>query len=283
MTLRRRLYLTLEPTEKGGLIERIFEFFLVIIIVLNILAIVLDSVKQIRAEYDDLFTKFEMFSIIFFTVEYVLRIYSIVEHPKYNDPVTGRWKFATTPIAIIDLLAFLPFYLIFFPIDLRFLRIFRLMAVFRLFKIARYLHALKIFREVLADRKEQLVLSFIFILFVLVIISFVMFYAEHDAQPKDFSSIPATMWWGIATLTTVGYGDIVPVTTLGKLLGGLFAIAGVGLLALPAGILSSGFYERLHKSLGTENSNDGKTCPHCGKNIHEYPQPEDVGSKHVTH
>jgi voltage-gated potassium channel len=267
MTLRRRLYLTLEPTEKGGLIERIFEFFLIIIIILNILAIVLDSVKDIRAQYDDYFVNFERFSIFLFTVEYIARIYSIVESPKYSDPVKGRWKFITSPIAIIDLLAILPFFLTFLPVDLRFLRIFRLMAVFRLFKIARYLHALKIFKQVLADRKEQLVLSFIFILFVLVIISFVMFYAEHDVQPDTFSSIPATMWWGIATLTTVGYGDIVPITSLGKFLGGLFAIAGVGLLALPAGILSSGFYESLHNSVSKEE--EIKKCPHCGKDLHE--------------
>jgi voltage-gated potassium channel len=91
-----------------------------------------------------------------------------------------------------------------------------------------------------------------------------MFYVENEAQPNKFSSIPATMWWGIATITTVGYGDIVPITTLGKLLGGLFAIAGVGLLALPAGILSSGFYEMLH-----DKEKDTKKCPHCGKEIHE--------------
>ena len=280
MTLRKRLYLTLEPTEKGGRIERIFEFFLIIIIILNILAIVLDSVEDIRAQYDAVFSVFEVISITLFTIEYIARIYSIVESPKYRDPVRGRWKFIVSPMAVIDLLAFVPFYLTFLPIDLRFLRIFRLMSVFRLFKIARYLHALKIFRRVLADRKEQLVLSFIFILFILVIISFIMFYVEHEAQPDAFSSIPATMWWGIATLTTVGYGDIVPVTTLGKLMGGLFAIAGVGLLALPAGILSSGFYELLHndgqknKINGTKvekDDDDGqevKKCPHCGMNIH---------------
>lgn len=264
MTFRRRLYLTLDPTEKGGRIERVFEFVLVIIIILNILAIVLESVKDIHDEYGHLFHQLEVVSIILFTGEYFLRIYSIVENPKYKDPVTGRWRFISSPIAVIDLLAFVPFYISFLPLDLRFLRIFRLMAVFRLFKIARYLHALKIFRQVITERKEQLVLSFIFILFILVIISFVMFYTEHDAQPEEFSSIPATMWWGIATLTTVGYGDVVPVTTLGKFLGGLFAIAGVGLLALPAGILSSGFYELLHRE-----KSPIKKCPHCGKEIHE--------------
>lgn len=262
MTLRKRLYLTLEPTERGGILESIFEFLLVSIIILNILAILLDSVVEIHAEYAGIFETFEIFTIYFFTLEYIARIYSIVENPKFQDPVKGRLKYLTTPIAIIDLLAFLPFYFMFLKMDLRFLRIFRLMVLFRLFKIARYLHALKIFKRVLVDRKEQLVLSFLFILFILVIISFIMFYAEHDAQPDHFSSIPATMWWGIATITTVGYGDMVPVTALGKFLGGLFAIAGVGLLALPAGILSSGFYEMMH-------TNALKKCPHCGKEIHE--------------
>lgn len=264
MTLRRRLYLILSPDERGGIIERMFEFVLVLTIILNILAIVLDSVERTHNEYAALFDGFEIYSLIFFTVEYIARVYSIVEDPKYSHPVYGRLRYLTTPIAVIDLLAFLPFYFMFLTVDLRFLRIFRLMALFRMFKIARYLHALTIFRRVLKDRKEQLVLSFIFILFVLIVISFIMFYTEKEAQPDKFSSIPATMWWGIATLTTVGYGDIVPITPLGKFLGGLFAIAGVGLLALPAGILSSGFFEMLH----TKNKSV-KTCPHCGKEIHE--------------
>ncbi len=267
MTLRKRLYLTLNPAagEKGGIAERVFEAFLITVILLNILTIVLDSVASVHRGYHALFMQFENFSLIFFTIEYFARLYSIVEDEKYADPVKGRLKYLFNPLALVDLLAILPFYLTFFPIDLRFLRIFRLMALFRLFKIARYLHALDIFRRVLRDRKEQLVLSFIFVLFVLVFISFVMFYAEHEAQPDKFSSIPATMWWGIATLTTVGYGDIVPVTSLGKVLGGMFAIAGVGLLALPAGILSSGFFENLHRP----EEKTPRRCPHCDKEIHD--------------
>ncbi|MDH4089768.1 MAG: ion transporter [Cyclobacteriaceae bacterium] len=270
MTFRRSLYRTLEPTEKGGVAERIFEFFLVTIIILNILAIVLDSVKEIGQDYHILFNRFELFSIAFFTIEYVARLYAIVEKTSYKKPILGRLRYAITPLAIVDLLAFLPFYLTFLPIDLRFIRIFRLMPLFRMFKIARYLHALNIFKRVISERKEQLVLSFLFILFILVIISFVMFYVERGAQPDKFSSIPATMWWGITTLTTVGYGDMVPVTTIGKFLGGLFAIAGIGLLALPAGILSSGFFELLH--IDKDKGKDKKSamiCPHCGKEIHE--------------
>jgi voltage-gated potassium channel len=270
MTLRRRLYLTLEANEKGGIIERIFEIVLIIVIVANILAIVLDTEVEIRREYSSYFDILEAFSLIFFSVEYIARIYSIVENPRFSHPVYGRLRYIVTPLALIDLLAVVPFYIKYSTVSLTFLRIFRLMALFRVFKIARYLHALKLFKHVLRDRKEQLVLSFIFILFVLVIISFVMFYAEHDAQPDHFSSIPATMWWGIATLTTVGYGDMVPITPLGKLLGGLFAIAGIGLLALPAGILSSGFFELLHnKERDRErDKRRSETCPHCGKKIH---------------
>lgn len=267
MTIRRRIYLTLEPTHKGGMMESIFEFFLIAVILLNMLAIILDSVPEIHKHYESYLFEFEIFTIVFFTVEYIARIYSIVENPLYSDPIKGRLKHIRQPMSIIDLLAFLPFYLLILPLDLRFLRIFRLMSLFRLFKIARYLHALNIFKRVLIDRKEQLVLSFFFILFVLVIISFIMFYTEHEAQPDQFSSIPATMWWGITTLTTVGYGDMVPITTLGKFLAGLFSIAGVGLLALPVGILSSGFFELLHTD--ARKKEEVKTCPHCGKNVHE--------------
>jgi voltage-gated potassium channel len=264
MSFRKRLYLILTPTEKGGWLERMFEVILIVIIILNILAIVLDSVHEIHDEYHEEFLLFEIFSVIFFTVEYILRLYSIVENPKFKHPVKGRLAFVKSPIAIVDLLAFAPFYLTFLPIDLRFLRMFRLMGLFRMFKIARYLEALNLVKKVLTERKEQLVLSIVFILFVLVIISTIMFYVEREAQPDAFSSIPATMWWGVATLTTVGYGDIVPITPLGKIMGGMFTIMGVGLLALPAGILSSGFFEQMFA-----NRVRKKTCPHCGKDFHE--------------
>lgn len=263
MTLRKKLFRILEPTERGGVIERIFEFALIIIIILNIILILLESIKSINDEYSVPFRQFEIFSVFFFTIEYVLRIYSIVEKSGFNDPVTGRLKYIKTPLAVIDLISVLPFYLTFLPIDLRFLRIVRLMALFRMFKIARYLHALNIFKRVLSDRKEQLVLTIIFILFILIIISSLMFYIENPYQPEIFSSIPATMWWGVATLTTVGYGDMVPMTALGKILSGAFAIVGFGLLALPAGILSSGFFEMLHTPKSKKH-----ICPHCGKDFH---------------
>lgn len=263
MTFRRRLYLTLDPTEKGGgVLERIFEIALILIITLNIVIILIESVPGVYDEYQPQFDQFEVFTVIFFTIEYIARVYSIVEKKKYEDPIKGRWRFMKTPLAVIDLLSFLPFYLVFLPIDLRFLRVIRLLALFRMFKIARYLHALEIFKRVIYDRREQLVLTIIFIFFILIIISSLMYYVENPYQPEVFSSIPATMWWGIATLTTVGYGDMVPVTAVGKILSGVFAIVGFGLLALPAGILSSGFFETMHKPRT-------RKCPHCGKDFHD--------------
>lgn len=264
MSFRKRLYLILDPKEKGGMVENLFEFILITIIILNIVAIVLASIPEEFAAYHDSFHYFEIFSVIFFTIEYVARIYCIVENPMYRGAVLGRLKYAKTGMAIVDLLAFLPFYLTFLPIDLRFLRALRLMALFRLFKITRYMQALDIFKRVMVDRREQLLLSFVFILFVLVIISFFMFYAEREAQPDKFGSIPEAMWWGVETITTVGYGDVFPVTPWGKVLGGLFAISGVLFLALPTGILTSGFFELLHRPKGKVH-----TCPHCGKDFHD--------------
>lgn len=268
MTLRKRLYLILDPSQKGGVIEAIFEALLILIITLNIVVIILDSMSTIKQQYHRWFYWFEMFSVIFFTLEYAARLYSIVENPKYHSKkFGGRLKYALTPMAVVDLLAFLPFYIMMFfsfllPFDLAFFRIFRLMGLFRMFKIARYLKALNVFRHVLIDRMEQLMLSIIFIFFMLIIVSSIMFYVEHEAQPTAFSSIPATMWWGVSTLTTVGYGDIIPITPLGKVLGGLFSLMGIGLFALPAGILSSGFYERMHRP-----KRRPRKCPHCGKDL----------------
>ncbi len=263
MKFRKRLFLTLDPSKKGGLPERIFEAILITTIILNIFVLIVSSIDEINKEYHSQLQAFEIFSILFFTVEYIARIYSIVEHPSYQHPIKGRLKFIKSPIAIIDLLAFLPFYLTFIPMDLRMLRIFRLMALFRMFKVARYISALDVIHKVVNDRKDQLVLILILIAFVLIVISSVMFYVENPAQPEAFSSIPATMWWGVSTLTTVGYGDIVPITTLGKILGGIFALTGIALYALPAGILSSAFYEMMYKK------REGGKCPHCGKDLHD--------------
>jgi len=260
--LRRWAYELLEPTVSRSAAARAIEWLLIILIFLNIIAILLESVKDVDAVYHSFFKSLDDFSVTVFTIEYFLRVWISVENPKYGH---NRWAYVFSGMAIIDLLSILPFYIdLFVPamtLDLRELRIIRLFRLLRMLKIARYLKALTIMQAVFRERKEQIYVSVMFILFLLVIVSTLMYHVENEAQPESFSSIPATMWWGIETLTTVGYGDMIPITPLGKVFGGMISILGIGLFALPAGIFSSGLTEYLYKQSGKKSHR----CPHCGK------------------
>lgn len=246
--LKKRIYHILEVSENPGDLSWWFDVVLISLIVLNVLSIVLESVDTLHIKYASFFYYFEIISVMFFTVEYLLRIWTANENPRFRKLISGNLRFAFTPMAVIDLLAVLPFYLPFVGVDLRFMRILRLMRLFRLLKITRYLKALALINRVLHEKREELFISVVFTAFMLLITSILMYYVENDAQPEVFSSIPETMWWGIATLTTVGYGDVYPITGLGKLFGGVIALLGIGLFALPAGILASGFSEELRRS-----------------------------------
>jgi voltage-gated potassium channel len=265
MTIRKWAYNLLEPSSSGSKASRVIELLLITLIFFNILAIILESVKDINAEYGQFFRELENFSIIIFTIEYFLRLWTAPENPKWQHN-NGRLRYSLSTMSLIDLFSILPYYLSFITFDMRFIRIVRLFRLIRVLKIARYLKALNIIQAVLRERREQIVLSIMFIIFLLVMVSTMMFYVENEAQPELFSSIPETMWWGIETLTTVGYGDMIPVTTLGRVLGGMIAILGIGLFALPAGILSSGLTEHLH---GGSKKKKFKHCPHCGGELHE--------------
>ncbi len=234
------IYEVLEVAEEKKGWSYFFDLFIIILIALNAIAIVMESVDPVKQRVGVFFYYFEVVSVVIFTLEYVLRVWSVTEASKYKHPFWGRLRFVFTPLALIDFFAILPFYLVQLA-DLRFLRILRLFRLFRLFKLARYVKALQVMSEVIRKKREQLVVSTVFTLFLLLIVSSVMYYVEHPVQPEAFSSIPDTMWWGIATLTTVGYGDVYPITPLGKFLGGVIAILGIGIFALPAGILASGF------------------------------------------
>jgi voltage-gated potassium channel len=230
---------------------------------LNTFAIILHSVKSLRHEYDVFFSDFEYFSVVFFSIEYLLRLWACVENEKYRHPFWGRLRYIFSAGALIDLLAIVPFYISNFTSDTGLIRILRLFRIFRLFKFSRYVHALKVIENVFKEKREELILSFVFFLFMLLISSSMMYYLENTAQPKVFSSIPATLWWGVTTITSVGYGDAYPITPLGKLLGGIVAVAGVAMFALPTGIFVSGFNEHINFQKKSENKHN--FCPHCGK------------------
>jgi len=165
-------------------------------------------------------------------------------------------------MALVDLVAILPFYLPLVLTDLRILRLIRLFRLLRLLKMLRYSESLRIFTDVYRMKKSELAMVFMVILFLLVIASALIFHVEQEAQPEAFSSIPAAMWWGVATLTTVGYGDIYPITPLGKFLGAIIALLGIGLFALPAAILGSGFVGALRRKASSKFY-----CPHCSEEI----------------
>ncbi len=261
MTLRRRVSDIIRSTGTGVRLSRVFDTFILTLITLNVIALLLESVRPLHDAYAPYFYYFEAFSVAIFTVEYLLRLWSAVERPEFQRPIAGRARWARTPFAVIDLLAILPFYLPLLGVDLRIVRIVRLMRVFRVAKLARYSSALQAIGRVMKEKREELLIVVSVCVLLLLLSSTLIYFAENEQQPEDFSSIPAAMWWGVCTLTTVGYGDVTPVTPFGKVIASFIALLGIGLFALPAGILGAGFVESLSEKGG------GSRCPHCGKEI----------------
>ncbi len=218
---------------------------LIALIVLNIFAVILESVPTLSMAHGPVFHAFDLFSVGVFTIEYVLRVWTAVEldDARFKHPLWGRLRYMATPLAIVDLLAVLPFFLgIFVELDLRTLRVLRLL---RIFKLTRYSSAMHMLVAVLRQ-EARAVGAILFILVVMMVfMGSLMYLLEHPAQPHTYPDIPTSMWWAIVTLTTLGYGDVTPITPLGRILGGIVAVAGVAMVALPSGILASGFSEQL--------------------------------------
>jgi voltage-gated potassium channel len=244
---RRRLFEIVEEAAPGDRASSIFDWCLIGLISLNIAAVVLETVPSIHAAFADEFHWFEIASVVIFSVEYVLRIWVAPEHPslKRLGPVGSRLRYAVSFGALIDLAAVAPFYLAaILGIDLRVLRVLRLL---RFLKLMRYSSALMTMQRVIIDERRALLAALLIMAGLLIVASTAMYYAERHAQPEVFGSIPAAMWWGLATLTTVGYGDIVPITLIGKMIGGVVMLLGLGMFALPIGILATGFTQEVHR------------------------------------
>jgi len=278
--IKTRIYEIVETPREGDRASFFFDAFIISMIFLSIAGVVLASVNAILEEYFFVIIGIELLTGVVFTIEYVLRIWSCTADMEYAQPITGRIRYALGLFQIIDLVALLPYYLsLFFPFNMEFLRVLRLL---RLFKLGKYSKSFSLMVKVIDRDKESLLAALSVLLIILVIASSLMFYAEHDAQPEVYSSIPAAMWWGLITLATVGYGDMVPVTPLGKILGGIMALIGIGVFALPAGIIASGFTAVLKEEEEKKKAKRGKgkaaatgpaieVCPHCGREI----RPED--------
>ncbi len=261
---KQKVHILLHPELGDSKWDKTINGFIIILIILNVIAVILETVPSIHDPYTEFFRVFDLVSVVIFTIEYLLRVWSCTHHPKYSHPVYGRLKYMISTDGIIDLLAILPFYFhVVIGLDLRVLRILRLLRFLRLFRLTAYMKSAKMVRSVFVTRASELKLSMVLIGFLLIIAACLLYFAEHHAQPKIFSSIPATLWWALVTITSVGYGDMVPITVLGKILTGVIAFTGFALFALPAGIITAGFLEEMRKMKTKKILN----CPHCGKSL----------------
>ena len=262
--MKNKIYKFIEKGSDGRRENKTFEFFIIGMILLSVLAIVLESMQEVKTKYSSILELFNVFSIIVFSIEYILRLYvSDKSHPS-NSRIKSAFKFIFSTYGLIDLIAILPFYLpMVITMDFRYLRALRLTRFLRILKINRYTNSLNLIAEVIKEKKSELAATGFVTFLILLLASFTMYYIEGDKQPEQFPNILATFWWAVATLTTVGYGDVYPITGLGKLISGLIAIMGIGLVALPTGLISAGFMSKIEN----QKQNEKKTCPHCGKEL----------------
>lgn len=248
-SLRHRSYVLLEGGHSGGVASFLVEAVLVTLIIANVLAYTLESVPEIGHRFDTFFGILEWVSVVVFTVEYLVRLWTAPEDPTgIRGRYMSRLSYALRPLMIIDLLSFAPAYIaLFIPfVDLRFLRLIRLL---RLLKIARYSPALSTLVQVLAEERRALYGTLLLLLCAMVFAAAAMHVIEGGVAGANpaFTTMPGSMYWAITTLTTVGYGDTYPITALGRLVAGVTMIAGLALFALPVGIVATGFVNSIHR------------------------------------
>lgn len=260
MSFKKRVYLLLDEdigNQKG---DGLVHYFIAGLIIINVITLFLESYNSINDQYGAVFKIIELVSIIIFSLEYIIRLWvADYAFPKAG-PIKSRLKYIFSFMGLVDLLSILPFYLPYvIKIDLRVIRILRLFRLLRLFKLNRHSKSLRIIVSVFKKTKNDILVTVFLVSFLLIMAATLMYDIENEAQPEAFANIGEALWWSVATLTTVGYGDIYPITGLGKLLSGVIALLGIGIVALPTGIISSAYIEEV------QNRNKITQCPHCGK------------------
>ena len=253
---RRRIYQIVEIGGAQDPVSRGYDFFSAGILLLNVLVSILFTFDRIELRCGAALNVIEQITVAFFALDYALRLLTAdLAHPHMNRRRALK-KYIFSFYGIIDLLSFLPFYLpVFFPRGIAVFRLIRIIRIFRLFRLNTYYDSLNVITEVLSSKKQQLFSSVAIILILMLGASLCMYSIEHDAQPEVFENALSGIWWSVSTLLTVGYGDIYPVTPLGRLFGTVITFLGVGIVAIPTGIISAGFveqYTRL-KELGDMN------------------------------
>lgn len=243
--LRHRVYQTLENPSRTDRVSWAIEIGLIVLIFASVTAVALETVPDLFARYRVEFRFFDLFVTLAFSVEYVARVWAAPEARPDEPAWQARLRYMRSPMAVIDLVAILPFYLtLLMPLDFQLLRVLRLL---RIYKLTRYSPALSVLMAVIREEAATLLAAFSILTILLIFAAAGAYMVEHEAQPDAFGSVPAAMWWSMVTLTTVGYGDVTPITPLGRVFGGAITILGVGMAALPAGIIASGLADHLHR------------------------------------
>lgn len=250
-TIRNHIFRFLETAGENDSASRIVDVFLIVLITASVLAVILESISAFEQRYGNALYWFEICTITIFSIEYLFRVWSCVEHNPgaARQPFRARLRFVFSFHAVIDLLAILPFYLMAFgafsSVDMRFLRAIRLL---RVLKLTRYFAALNMLMTAVQENGRALAAAFLILVTIMLLAASGMYYFERQSQPEDFGSIPAAMWWAFATLTTVGYGDVTPITVGGKIFGALITVVGIGMVALPTSILATGYSQQVNIS-----------------------------------
>jgi len=272
-SIREKVYNTIRDDDDNDLLSNIFDTIIVLLILINTFIIILDTYINIRPYIDKFRTPIEIISIIIFTIEYFLRIWtSVYIFPKLK-PIKAVIKYIFSVKSIIDLIALIPFYFSLFLLDnFNILRLIRLFRILSILKTNRYSKAISTIGQIIKRKSIQLFSSCIVVFILILFSSVFMYYIENESQPEIFDNAFSGIWWAISTLTTVGYGDIYPVTILGKVVGTFIAILGIGLIAIPTGLISAGFVEEMYNN----KSKGKKYCPHCGKKLLY------MGKRHLT-
>ena len=260
-TLKHRLHQLLLGQHLNERWTAVFNLGLALLIILNVLAMMFETMDSLYKEWRIFFIAFELFSVTLFLAEYLLRVWVADLTPRYQHPFSGRLRYMLSPLALVDLLAILPSLLLLGSADFRFLRTIRLFRVIRLLHLPHCNQAMNSIWQAARSKKAEFIIAGLIMFVLLIICSSLVYFAENVAQPQAFSSIPASLWWGIMTLTTVGYGDVYPITVAGKIIASFFAALGIGFFALPSAILASALIE--------QSRNKSKKCPHCGTELHE--------------
>lgn len=266
-SIRQQIFHVLTETDSDNALSQLDDIVICVLVLVDVGVFILETSQSVVARFGWLLQGLETLVVLTFSLEYVLRLWACTIAPRYRHPLWGRVRYALTPLAIVDLAAILPYFVLLLAanagavLPASMFRLFRLFRFVRFLKIGRYSDSLKNLMRGISSKSEELLLAFAFVVALLVFSSSLMYFAEHEAQPDAFPSIPAAMWWGVVTLTTVGYGDVYPITPLGKLFGAVLAFLGIGMFALPAGIVASSFTEEFERRKLRKQASETESDP----------------------